>query len=61
MSTAVRDLVDAAKGGRPVYISTVRERLDRLDAAASFQLTARSTASTQTTASTRSPCRSSHR
>jgi len=40
MSTAVRDLVDAAKGGRPVYISTVRERLEGLDAAASFRLTA---------------------
>jgi hypothetical protein len=40
MSTAVRDLVDAAKGGRPVYISTVRERLEGLDPAASFRLTA---------------------
>jgi hypothetical protein len=40
MSTAVRDLVDAAKDGRPVYISTVRERLERLDPAASFRLTA---------------------
>ncbi len=40
MSTAVRDLVDAAKGGRPVYISTVRERFDRLEPAGSFQLTA---------------------
>ena len=40
MSTAVRDLVDAAKGGRPVYISTVRERLEGLDPAASFRLLA---------------------
>jgi hypothetical protein len=40
MSNAVGDLVDAAKAGRSVYISTVRERLDRLEPAASFQLTA---------------------
>jgi hypothetical protein len=40
MSTAVRDLVDAAKGGWPVYISTVRECLDRLDPADVFHLTA---------------------
>ena len=40
MSTAVRDLVDAAQGGQPVYISTVRERLEALDPAASFRLTA---------------------
>ncbi|TAJ99582.1 MAG: hypothetical protein EPO36_11005 [Chloroflexota bacterium] len=40
MSSVVRDLVDAAKGGRPVYISTVRERLEGLDPAASFRVTA---------------------
>ena len=40
MSTAVRDLVDTANSGRPVYISTVRDRLERLDPAASFRLTA---------------------
>jgi hypothetical protein len=40
MSTAVRDLVDAARRGRPVYISTVRERLEGLEPAASFRLRA---------------------
>ena len=30
MSQAIRDLVDTASAGRPVYISSVRERFDAL-------------------------------
>jgi hypothetical protein len=41
MSQAVRDLVDAANGGRPVYISVLRERLEALPPSASFTLVAR--------------------
>jgi hypothetical protein len=41
MSLAVRDLVDAATGGRPVYISALRERFEALPPSASFTLVAR--------------------
>ena len=41
MSAAVRDFVDAAAAGRPVYISSCRERFEALPATASFTLTAR--------------------
>jgi hypothetical protein len=40
MSQAIRDLVDTATAGRPVYISSVRERFDALPPANSFVLTA---------------------
>ena len=40
MSQAIRDLVDTAIAGRPVYISAVRERFDALPPAESFVLTA---------------------
>jgi hypothetical protein len=40
MSQAIRDLVDTAIAGRPVYISSVRERFDALPPAESFVLTA---------------------
>ena len=41
MSAAIRDFVDAAAAGRPVYISSCRERFEALPATASFTLTAR--------------------
>ncbi|MFN8630114.1 MAG: hypothetical protein U0838_07240 [Chloroflexota bacterium] len=41
MTSAVRDLVDGAIAGRPVYISTVRERFAGLAPGESFRLTAR--------------------
>jgi hypothetical protein len=40
MSQAIRDLVDTAIAGRPVYISSVRERFEALPPAESFVLTA---------------------
>jgi len=40
MSDAIRDLVDAAAGGRPVYISSLRERFEALPSSASFLLIA---------------------
>ncbi|MEI7745540.1 MAG: hypothetical protein WCK58_17525, partial [Chloroflexota bacterium] len=40
MSLAIRDLVDAAVAGRPVYISTLRDRFDALPASEAFVLTA---------------------
>jgi hypothetical protein len=40
MSEAIRDLVDTAAAGRPVYISSVRERFATLPASESFVLTA---------------------
>jgi hypothetical protein len=41
MSQALRDLVDAAAAGRPVYISSLRELFEALPASASFTLVAR--------------------
>lgn len=41
MTSAVGDLVSTAIAGRPVYISTVRERFEMLPPEASFLLTAR--------------------
>jgi hypothetical protein len=41
MSELVRSLVSVAVAGRPVYISTVRERFDELSAAGSFELVVR--------------------
>jgi hypothetical protein len=41
MSRALRDLVDVAAAGRPVYISSLRERFEALPASASFTLVAR--------------------
>lgn len=41
MSQAIRDLVDAAAAGRPVYISSLRERFEALPPSASFLLIAR--------------------
>jgi hypothetical protein len=41
MKQALRDLVDAAAAGRPVYISSLRERFEALPASASFTLVAR--------------------
>jgi hypothetical protein len=40
MSQAIRDLVDTASAGRPVYISSVRERFEALPPSESFVLTA---------------------
>ena len=40
MSQAIRDLVDTAVAGRPVYISSVRQRFDALPPSESFVLTA---------------------
>lgn len=40
MSHAVRDLVQAAEAGRPVYISTLRERFEGISPSASFRLIA---------------------
>ena len=40
MSQAIRDLVDTAAAGRPVYISSVRERFAALPPSESFVLTA---------------------
>ena len=40
MSQAIRDLVDTATAGRPVYISSVRERFAALPPSESFLLTA---------------------
>jgi hypothetical protein len=40
MSQVIRDLVDTATAGRPVYISSVRERFDALSPSDSFVLTA---------------------
>jgi hypothetical protein len=40
MSQAIRDLVDTAAAGRPVYISSVRERFGALPLSESFLLTA---------------------
>jgi hypothetical protein len=41
MSQALRDLVDAAAAGRPVYISSLRELFEALPGSASFTLVAR--------------------
>jgi hypothetical protein len=41
MSQTIRDLVDAAAAGRPVFISALRERFDALPPSASFLLIAR--------------------
>ena len=41
MSQAVRDLVEAAAAGRPVYISTVRDRFESLQPSESFLLVAK--------------------
>ena len=40
MSQVIRDLVDTAAAGRPVYISSVRERFAALPPSDSFVLTA---------------------
>ena len=62
MSQAVRDLVDAAAAGRPVYISSLRERFDALAALGSPSCSSRAwTASTRRAGSSPSRCRSSAR